>query len=64
MAGENNLIFSSLYDRIVGAWIEGKTHIKGPGLNNMPHFKTERHCRNIITVPSQKWKFKNIFFSN
>lgn len=48
IAGENNLIFSSLYDRIVGAWIEWKTHIKDPKLNNMPHFKITRPYKNII----------------
>jgi hypothetical protein len=48
IAGENNLIFSSLYDGIVGAWIEGKTHIKDTHLNNMPHFKITRLCKRII----------------
>lgn len=49
IAGENNLIFSSLYDRIVGAWIEWKTHIKDPKLNNMPHFKITRPYKNITS---------------
>lgn len=58
IAGENNLIFSSLYDRIVGAWIEWKTHIKDPKLNNMPHFKITRPYKNIINEYTFETAFK------
>lgn len=48
IVGENNLIFSFLYDGIVGVWIEGKIYIKDIYLNNMLYFKIIRFCKRII----------------
>lgn len=48
IVGENNLIFSFLYDRIVGVWIEWKIYIKDLKLNNMLYFKIIRFYKNIV----------------